>query len=139
MGAVLAALAMGRLTPVSAAFMGWMLTLAGWMVSAWLSERAQRRMFLHNIINEESKREASVAALEAIEDRSSDYNALLEDLRVHVQNASLAEITGRRVPERQPIDPNVPITRMRSDGQLEVVQRGIPWPIRTWPPPDEDP
>src|SRR5690242_11422964 len=51
LGALLAWWIQRQLEP-SAAIVGWMVTLVGWFVSARLGERAQRRMFLHQMIND---------------------------------------------------------------------------------------
>jgi hypothetical protein len=231
--------ATGAAASVVIAFIGWMLTTAGWFASARLSSISQERMFLHNVINAarlelvaEIRREqdwiqnvnglagkyqgavlvrkyapgnqqhpsvesrfwldqnrigretlfaqrrakltialeeyellfpatprvrgqlaiftreqvlevyapllndlmrggaASTAAIEkmdARQDANSDYAAILEDLRVHVHNVSLSEITGRRLPARVPLDPTVPLLVMRSDGLLDVVANGKSW------------
>ena len=50
-----------------------------------------------------------------------DLAALLEDLRIHLQNVTLSKIMDRRVPARLPLDPKVPRIAFASDGQLEVV------------------
>jgi hypothetical protein len=237
---------LARRLALSGLAIGWLLTLVGWFISARLSERAQRRMFLHNVINaardaivkevrqeqdwvgaiqqigftlrgrlhnrqmfprspqeeefywlnqnvearktlypargathllmkalEEyellfpetrrvraqlgyfamekvstphmlsitdlmnpNTREAAISAMEGRIEVTTEYAALLEDLRVHVQNASLAEITGRRVPARAPQDPNSAIMVMADDGLLDIRQQGRSWPVRTWPAPE---
>lgn len=246
-GAALVWLSTGRITWSAAgvAVFGWLVTFAGWFISARLSERAQRRMFLHNLINTargeiigeiragqdwvtdlnsiafrsrlalekhkmlpisddlqrqlfwhdqageahkmlysqrgaphrlltileeyellfpetrqvrsqlcifaqarvmepfsrsiidlgiESLREQAISDMQVQSDQRMDYAAVLEDLRVHVQNASLATITGGRVPKRSPLDPTVPIMVAKSDGMLDIVERGESWPARTAAP-----
>lgn len=75
------------------------------------------------------------AVIKTMEDRygteDGDYSALLEDLRVHIQNSALSKITGRRVELRKPQDPKLPIMVMQPDGLLDVVQDGKSWPIMT--------
>jgi hypothetical protein len=83
---------------------------------------------------ERERHDGAVAEMIAQLNSTSDYSALLEDLRIHVQNVSLAEITGGRIPERQPADPNVPIMVSRRDKMLDIVERGQSWPVRTYPP-----
>lgn len=70
---------------------------------------------------------AAIEKMEARQDANYDYSAILEDLRVHVHNVSLAEITGRRLPARVPLDPTVPLLVTRSDGLLDVVANGKSW------------
>ena len=79
------------------------------------------------------KHASAVERMIARQGTDSDYSALLEDLRIHVQNFALSEITGGKIPERQPLDPNVPIMVLRSDGVLEINERGKPWPVLTYP------
>jgi len=230
---------------ISGAIAGWMITLAGWFVSARLSQRAQRRMFLHGLLNDARKivieavrieqawvgdvqqlgwtfqgqdiaqsvqpsndpqfnqqarliqneagrgvlfrqfglrpnlvmvleeyeqlfpntrhiraqmgfrhqviverfgglindllspatHNASVEAMIEQLPLTSDYTAVLEDLRIRVQNVALAEITGKAIPKREPPDPHaVAIMVERADGMLEIVERGTPWPIRVYTP-----
>ena len=81
----------------------------------------------------DDRRDAAIEAMVARRGRNADYQALLEDLRIHVQNRALSEITGHQVPQRQPRDPNVPIMVTRADGLLDILERGQSWPVRTWP------
>lgn len=78
------------------------------------------------------KSETVIVALEnRLNTEDGDYSALLEDLRVHIQNAALSKIMGRSVALRQPKDPKLPIMVMQSDGLLDVVQQGKSWPVMT--------
>jgi hypothetical protein len=81
-------------------------------------------------------RDAAVTAMEGRTAVNGEYTAVLEDLRVHIQNASLAKITGRRVPPRVPQDPNVALMVMAQDGMLDIQQQGRSWPVPTWPAPE---
>ena len=49
-----------------------------------------------------------------------DQSALTEDLRVHLQNAALGQITGRKLPSRVPTDPSLPRFSFDPQGQLHV-------------------
>jgi hypothetical protein len=55
-----------------------------------------------------------------LQGRIADQVSLLEDLRVHLQNVSLSEITGQTLAERQPLDPSVPRILKDKDGHLYV-------------------
>ena len=81
----------------------------------------------------DDRRDAAIDAMMARGNRNADYQALLEDLRIHVQNKALAEITEHRVAQRQPRDPNVPIMATRTDGLLDIREHGQSWPVPTWP------
>ena len=50
-----------------------------------------------------------------------DQVGILADLRTHLQNKSLSEITGNLVPERTPTDAFVPRLKMDESGQLQIV------------------
>lgn len=79
-----------------------------------------------------SRCESTIVTLERrLSAEDGDYSALLEDLRVHIQNTALSKITGRRVELRKPQDPKLPIMIMQSDGLLDIVQDGKSWPIMT--------
>lgn len=84
-----------------------------------------------SMILDEQARQSAIAAMESRDDRNRDYAALLDDLRIHVQNAALATVMSRTVPERKPRDENVPLMVMQPDGLLDIVQRGESWPIMT--------
>lgn len=62
-------------------------------------------------------------------DVTMTYQAVLQDLLIWIQNASLSEITGARVPLRQPRDPALARVIEQPNGQLEIVEGGTPWPI----------
>lgn len=64
--------------------------------------------------------EARIKALQERRPLIDDQAALLEDLRVHLQNVSLHEIAGAKVPERVPADPDVPKIVVGPDGQLTI-------------------
>lgn len=51
-----------------------------------------------------------------------DQAALMEDLRVHLQNRALGEITGNEAPVRVPEDPNVPKLGFDEHGQLRIIE-----------------
>jgi hypothetical protein len=61
---------------------------------------------------------------DAWEKRSSilDHAVILEDVRVLLQNFALSRITGRKVPLRQPLEPNLPHVIEDRDGNLSIVQ-----------------
>jgi hypothetical protein len=82
---------------------------------------------------DDRRRDAAIDAMRARLDRNTEYQALLEDLRIHIQNKALSEITGHAVQRREPRDPNVAIMALRTDGLLDIVERGQSWPVRTWP------
>lgn len=50
-----------------------------------------------------------------------DLSALLEDLRIHLQNGTLSETMGRAIPERAPTVAALPRLKLLKDGKLEVV------------------
>jgi len=62
-------------------------------------------------------------------DVSGEYQAVLEDLLAWIQNAALSEITGERVPPREPKDPKLARMVQRADGQLTIIADGGQWPI----------
>jgi len=66
-------------------------------------------------------REAAMLQAQSLFQRLGDQTALLEDLLVHVQNATLGEVVGRRVAFRQPTDPTLPRVVIRA-GLLEIVE-----------------
>lgn len=49
-----------------------------------------------------------------------DQVCLMEDLRIYLQNRCLGEITGNRVPDRDPRDKSVPKIVTNKDGLLEI-------------------
>lgn len=64
---------------------------------------------------------------------AASISACLEDLLIWTQNFALSQFTGKKVPERQPMDPAaVPRVVLRSDGILEIVENGKAWPVRTF-------
>ena len=70
----------------------------------------------------------TVEALEVVTTRAEtllgpidDQSALLFDLQVHLQNATLSKVMNRKVPPRDPPDPDVPRLALMRDGKLEVV------------------
>lgn len=88
-------------------------------------------VWLHDLYDL-SKCEATIVTLEGrLGTEDGDYSALLEDLRVHIQNSALSKIMGRSVALRQPQDPKFPIMVMQADGLLDIVQEGQSWPIMT--------
>ena len=88
-------------------------------------------VWLHDLYNL-SKCEATIATLEGRPNtEDGDYSALLEDLRVHIQNSALSKIMGGRVDLRKPQDLKAPIMVMQPDGLLDIVQEGKSWPIMT--------
>jgi hypothetical protein len=98
-----------------------------------LSQEIVRRysIWLHDLYDL-SRCEATIVTLEGrLGTEDGDYSALLEDLRLHIQNSALSKITGRRVDLRKPQDPKLPIMIMQSDGLLDIVQDGNSWPIMT--------
>lgn len=60
-------------------------------------------------------------AAAALLDPIANQSALLFDLQVHLQNATLSKIMNRKVPLRVPADPTVPRLALLADGKLEVV------------------
>jgi len=58
----------------AAIFVGWLVTLIGWFANARLSERAQRRMFRHNLVN--TARGEIVKAVRETQDWLSQVNGL---------------------------------------------------------------
>ncbi len=82
-------------------------------------------------LQQDDRREATITAMEQRLGRNADYSALLEDLRIHIQNSALSEIMDRRIDLRKPRDQNVPLMIMKDDGLLDVVERGASWPIMT--------
>ncbi|MCL6611193.1 MAG: hypothetical protein K6T66_06610 [Peptococcaceae bacterium] len=50
-----------------------------------------------------------------------DQVALIEDLRIYIQNNTLGEITGNTIPEREPKDPRLP-KLVYYKGQLEIIE-----------------
>jgi hypothetical protein len=80
-------------------------------------------------------RVASVEELERLAQRNHDLTSLLEQLKVHIQNASWAEITGLKVRPKFLQDSADPALVVRDDGTLGVEQCGISWPSPTDRPP----
>ena len=66
------------------------------------------------------RREAVAAWAEQQLDLVDDQEALISDLRVHLQNASLSRITGTHVPLRKPLDAARPMIVVGDDGSLRI-------------------
>jgi len=57
-------------------------------------------------------------------EQQADLTALAEDLRIHLQNVTLSEITGNSIPERRPMNPSVPVIVRDPDGNLRIAPAG---------------
>lgn len=68
----------------------------------------------------ESRKRIAEEDIGPLEDAAWDLESLLEDLRVHVQNFSLSEITGNKVPIRVPQDPSAPLMELDSKEKLRI-------------------
>lgn len=71
-----------------------------------------------------ASREARVAKLKEKLSSLWEQQALLDDLRIHLQNVSLARIVDRRVSERMPTDPDVLRIIPGKGGMLVIVRHG---------------
>jgi hypothetical protein len=65
--------------------------------------------------------------MESRDSRNLDYAALLDDLRVHIQNSGLSKIVGRTVRQRIPRDSRLPLLVKREDGTLDIVENNQSW------------
>ncbi len=66
-------------------------------------------------------RDRTVRSYSEISNAVQDQLALMEDVRVYIQNKTLSSITGNTVPMRKPPDPKVPRIVAGANGQLEIV------------------
>ena len=68
-----------------------------------------------------SVRRNAITDFEKHKDLLLDQLALVEDLRIHLQNRSLGAITGAAVPDRRPAEAGRPVLVSGDMGQLEIV------------------
>ena len=69
-------------------------------------------------------REARVTKLKETLPSVWEQQSLLDDIRIHLQNASLSKIVHRRVPFRTPTDPDVLRIVPGHDGKLLIMRHG---------------
>jgi hypothetical protein len=66
------------------------------------------------------RRLAAVERCAQVRDELEDQRCLIEDFLVHIQNATLGQVVGRRVAYREPPDQRVPRVVMRRNGTLMI-------------------
>ena len=79
-------------------------------------------------IFDEGRRDAAIEQLQQRLLCDLEYFAVLEDLRRHIQSATLSEVTGRTMPPRTPKDKCFPLMSKRADGLLDISANGVSWP-----------
>ena len=89
--------------------------------------------FFSDMLMDSARREEIITTAEPLRGELSDQSALLKDLLVHLQNATLGDVVGREAPFRQPPDPAVPRIVMRK-GHLTIVEgQGNVLETKPWP------
>lgn len=68
----------------------------------------------------EDDRKKAILIIEEQNDYVFDQIALIEDLKIYIQNITLNILTGNMVPARQPLDPLVPLIIKDKKGQLQI-------------------
>jgi hypothetical protein len=66
------------------------------------------------------RRKESIKKALQNDDALFDQMALMEDLRVYLQNLCLSSFTGNRIPERKPDDPTLPRLVQDAGGKLQI-------------------
>lgn len=79
-------------------------------------------------IFDEGRRDVAIEQLQQRLLCDLEHFAVLEDLRRHIQNETLSEVTGRAMPPRTPKDKSFPLMSKRADGLLDISANGVSWP-----------
>jgi hypothetical protein len=66
-------------------------------------------------------RSSALKSAELLANEFGDQLALFEDLRRHVQNKDLAQLTGHEIQKRVPTDPTLPVLSMGADKKLHIM------------------
>ena len=85
-------------------------------------------------LKEKQEADRALAELASLHMAFLDQSALMEDMRVHLQNAALGRITGTAIPGRLPKAGGRPFLTSRSKGRLEIsVSSGVSVPDHVGP------
>jgi hypothetical protein len=90
-----------------------------WEVATASRELAERATEINQALLYPAERAAAIAKAEKLANEN-DVGAFMEDLRVHVQNRVLGEITGWKVAQRRVRDETLPRILPDADGNLRI-------------------